>query len=657
MSESNSTESTLQSALEDGRLLPEVGPRFLTWYRSEALPAWAREALEELVATGQWEELNDRFYQDLAFGTGGMRGRTIGRVSASSEVGPDGQADPRHAAVGAHCLNDFNVARATLGLYRHTRHFLEEAGRGHEVPSLVLVHDVRFFSRRFAELAASVWSAQGGQAYLYDGPRSTPQLSFSVRFLGAHAGVVITASHNPPAYNGFKAYFEDGAQTVSPHAEGIMEQANAATLAEIGPLLTTDLSRVRWLGSSVDEAYRSTLLGGMADPGLFRRSAPRVVYSPIHGTGAVAALPLLEAAGLSLSTVEEQLAQDPLFSTVDSPNPENAEALTLALAQADREGAEVVLATDPDGDRMGAAVRNARGEMVLLTGNMIGSLLAEFRIREYKKQGLLPAGGSPRAALVKTFVTTPLQESIAERHGLKAINTLTGFKWIGAKLRRYEEELQANLRASTGMVLDYAASTLAARARLLLEHSTFYVFGGEESYGYLATDLVRDKDANAAILLFCEMAARLREEGRSVLDFLEEIYRTYGYYREDLGNVYYEGASGAEKIANILRSYREDPPTEIGGYAVEEVTDFGRDTVVDADGETIPAENFFFLRLAEDFRFAVRGSGTEPKIKFYVFGRSELGPDGDYEQVAADLQARLRALREAIEADAAVRAG
>ncbi len=652
-----SLESTISEAVRSGDLLAGAGERLLSWLESPGLQPWAREALEELVSRAEWGELNDRFYRDLAFGTGGMRGRTIGAVAAASETGGGGPGNPDHAAAGANVLNDINVTRATMGLYRYTRAYLDGEGRDYEVPQLVIAHDVRFFSRHFCELAASVWSRMGGQSFVFDGPRSTPQLSFSVRFLRAHAGVVVTASHNPSHDNGYKVYFGDGAQIVSPHAEAIVNEVNKVALGETADYLEIDLSRVVTLGKSVDEAYLDVLEGSVLDPDLLRRNRPKVVFTSLHGTGRVAAVPLLERLGLPVSEVAEQAEPDPRFPTVKSPNPENAEALAMAIEQAKREGADLVVATDPDGDRMGVAVPSPDGEMVLLTGNTIGSLLAEFRINQLEKAGILTPENSGNAALVKTFVTTPLQEKIGTGHGLRVIDTLTGFKWIGAKLRKYQNTLEKKLLESNGTALDYDHTEYRRRARLLLEHSTFYVFGGEESYGYLANDLVRDKDANAAVLMFCELLAALAEEGKTVLEFLDDLYLRYGCHLEQLGNVYYEGAAGAAKIARILESYRSAPPTGINGTAVAEFTDFGTDTIRDADGDEVPAQDFYFVRLADGNSYAVRGSGTEPKIKFYVFGNRAVGSPAELPAVKEALAADLRTLRQAIEADAAARAG
>ncbi|MDE3084692.1 MAG: phospho-sugar mutase, partial [Verrucomicrobiota bacterium] len=427
----------IRSARASGQLLPAAAENLSAWLGS-GLPAWAVASIEELVAQETWSELNDRFYRYLEFGTGGMRGRTIGAVATKSELGSPGPQDtPEHAAIGSNVLNDFTLIRATIGLFRYTKKFLAQNLR-FDAPKLVIAHDVRHFSRHFCELAASTWQELGGVAFIFDGPRSTPQLSFSVRWLKAHTGVVITASHNPPHDNGFKAYFEDGGQVVPPQDKGIIAEVNAVQLGELSAFLSKDLSRVIKLNRAADDAYLVAASRSVIDQKIFAKAKLKVAYTNIHGTGSVAATPLMSHARVHVAEVAEQQAFDPRFPTVKSPNPENAEALALAIALAEKNGCDVVLATDPDADRMGAAVRGRDGKMVILTGNQIGAQLAEYRISRYKELGWIPLMGSDRAVLIKTFVTSPLQDAIGKAHGLKVINTLTGFKWIAAKLRGYQ---------------------------------------------------------------------------------------------------------------------------------------------------------------------------------------------------------------------------
>ena len=646
----------IEAAGASGDLLESTVKHLHTWTRADYLPEWVGASIAELVEQGAWEELNDRFYRELAFGTGGMRGRTIGKVSTSVEQGPlHTSGAPAYAAVGTNVLNDFNIVRATIGLYEYVSAYLIGTGC-YDRPRFVIAHDVRHFSRHFCLLAASTWNRLGGQALIFDGPRSTPQLSFAVREYGAHCGAVITASHNPPHDNGFKVYFGDGAQVVAPHAEAIVAQVQAVSLEAVPAYLELDLSQIITLGNDADAAYLAVLEGGVLDPEVMAQQAPKVVFSPIHGTGGISSIPALKKLGVEVIEVPEQAVQDGRFPTVQSPNPENAEALKMAMETAEATGASVVLATDPDADRMGVAVRNVAGELQLLTGNQIGTLLAEYRIATLKESGVIPEAGSERAALIKTFVTTPMQEALATAHGIKTVNTLTGFKWIGEKMADYEAEMEAGLLEAEGMALDYDRCDPWTRAELLMEYSTFFVFGGEESYGYLASDRVRDKDANAAVVMFCEMAAYLQAQEMTIPEYLDSLYLEHGYYLESTINIYYEGAAGSEKIAAILASYREDAPAAFGDIEVTGFTDFGRTERVDTDGKPIPAQDFYVLELDNGYSFAVRGSGTEPKIKFYLFGRSEVADAEELESVKAATAAAMESLAAAIEADARQRA-
>jgi len=647
---------SIKSAGSQNKILPSTAENMALWVEGNFLPDWALQSIQELLTKEAFEELNDRFYKNMEFGTGGMRGRTIGRISAEAELGTlSASGTPAHPAIGSNVLNDFNLIRATIGLFNYSKQHLKSS-EIFDVPKLVIAHDVRHFSRYFCELAASTWTRLGGLALIFEGPRSTPQLSFSVRKLNATAGIVITASHNPPHDNGFKAYFNDGAQVVEPHASGIIAKVNEVVLAETAQHLEIDLAEVVTLPASMDEAYFSSVMDVVLNKELFNGSKVKVVFTPIHGTGGVASVPVLQRLGVCVDTVAEQDAFDPRFPTVQSPNPENAEALSMAIKQAESTGADVVIATDPDCDRMGVAVRDSEGKMQLLSGNMIGSVMAEYRIVQMKERGILPPGGTEKAVLIKTFVTTPLQDAIGKAHGLKVINTLTGFKWIGEKIGLYEQQLQSVLKKQHGYQIDYDNTDYLKRADLLQEHSTFYVFGGEESYGYLGSDAVRDKDGNAAVVMFCEIAAYLKSQGKTFLDYLDALYCKYGYFFETLGNVYYEGAAGAQKIKNILDSYRSDPPKEIGGIEVIEMKDFGVEDFEDADGQAIPKQDFYFLTLANGYQYAVRGSGTEPKIKFYLFAHEDVADPSELENKKVLTQTTIESIKKAILEDADARA-
>ena len=648
------TIETISAAGKNGQLMPSAVENLQTWLTAD-LPAWVAASVEELVAQGAWDELNDRFYRYLAFGTGGMRGRTVGRVVTSTEQGEAAaDATPAHAAAGCNVLNDFTLVRATVGLFRYVQAHLGKAERP-DVPALVIAHDVRHFSRHFCELAASTWTRLGGNAFIFDGPRSTPHLSYSVRWLKAHCGVVITASHNPPHDNGFKAYFEDGAQVVPPHDSGIVEQVNAVPLGELSAFLDIDLSRVT-TRAAADEAYLKVATEAVIDAKVLRESGLKVGFTNIHGTGGVASVPLLQRAGVEVHEEPAQRGFDARFPTVKSPNPENAEALSRAVKMAEEKGLDVVLATDPDCDRMGVAIRNAAGEMQLLSGNQIGSLLADYRIAKYKELGWVPTEGSDHVALVKTFVTTPLQDAIGKAHGIKVINTLTGFKWIANKIRGYEETLTNALLEKKGIALDYDGTPFASRAKLLQEHSTFYAFGTEESYGYLPNDHVRDKDGNAACLMFAEFCAAVKAAGETVDQRLDALYRQHGYFVEGTINLYYEGATGAAKIARILETYRNDSPKAFGDVGVSKFQDFGVQEIFDADREQIPQQDLYFVTLDNGYTFAARGSGTEPKMKFYVFANAPVPAGADLATVKTEVQTELDRVKAAIEADAKARA-
>jgi len=643
--------ASVRTAAAAGQLLPSAADNLAAWWEA-GLPEWARQSIAELVERREWSELNDRFYRYLEFGTGGMRGRTIGKVTAAAETGTlSPLGSPERAGVGCNMMNDFTLVRATLGLYRYVSGHLAARGGGPK-PRLVIAHDVRHFSRHFCELAASVWTRSGGEAFIFSGPRSTPQLSYSVRWLKAHCGVVITASHNPPHDNGYKAYFDDGGQVTPPHDAGIIAQVNAVPLAAVGAFLAKDLAGVTTLDRAADDAYLGAAGEAALDRKLVRQAGLRAVYTSIHGVGGVSTVPLLAHAGVHVTEVPEQAEFDPRFPTVKSPNPENAEALTLAVALAEKAGHDVVMATDPDADRMGVAVRNRAGKMELLTGNQVGALLADYRVGKYKELGWIPREGSPRACLIKTFVTTPLQDEIGRRHGVKVINTLTGFKWIAAKMRGYEQQLGAAM----GPGFDYDATPFTTRAALLQQHSTFYLFGTEESYGYLPNDSVRDKDGNAACLMFAELCAWVKSQGKTVPEYLDEIYLRCGFFLEGVINLYYEGASGAAKIKRILETYRADPPRAFGDTKVARFQDFGREKFQDADGETIPAQDLYVVTLGNGYSFAARGSGTEPKMKFYLFAKEAVQSAGDLAAAKARARGTLDRMKTLIEADARRRA-
>lgn len=619
----------VSTAKAEGKILDSAVENIENWLSKNFLPDWAIDALYELFENQAYEELNDRFFKPLAFGTGGMRGRTIGKVSAKAELGTiSDKGTPEHAAVGANNMNDFNVARATKGLFNYCKKYCDANGGG--TPKLVVACDVRHFSTHFSELTASVWKKLGGEVSIFDSPRSTPQLSFTVRYLKATAGIVITASHNPAHDNGYKVYFSDGAQVISPHAEGIVAEVNNVEWESVGELLNIDLNGVKYVEKSAEDAYVKSIEDCVIDKDVMAVNKPKLVFTAVHGTGASLCPSVMRHFGLEPVLVEEQMQMDPRFPTVKQPNPEYAETLSMGIAKMNESGADCLMATDPDADRMGVAIRTRDGEIRILTGNMIGSLLAEYRATQMKEKGIIV--DPSKCAFIKTFVTTPLQDKIAQVHGIKCVNTLTGFKWIGGRLTKYEEELVKNYGN------DASDMNYADRARLMQKYSTFFVFGGEESYGYLGTDSVRDKDANSAVIMFSEMLAYLKSKGMTVDEYLDSIYVKCGYYLEDLRSIYREGALGSAQIQGFLTMLDENPLTEVAGVKVAKSINFNRDEIFDADGVKIPREKFFFYTLENGYSFAVRGSGTEPKIKFYAFATENVS---DKEQLSeAKLQAR-----------------
>jgi phosphoglucomutase len=610
----------LGGAVERGDLLPEAMKNIESLLAGTAGEV-ARAAVEELAGAGEWKELNDRCFKTLAFGTGGLRGRTIGRVVTAAEQGAGGPAGrPEHPCVGTATMNFFNVSRAVRGLIAYVARHVEAQGAGRR-PRVVFAHDTRHFSRDFAEFCARVAVDLGCDAYLYDGPRSTPQLSFTVREFRADAGVVLTASHNPSHDNGFKAYFDDGAQIVEPHASGIIAEVNSLETERYDPLPEAERGELTVLGEEMDRRYMARVKTVALRPELFADAKARIVYTNLHGTGGHIVVPLLRDLGFDVETVAEQDVQDGRFPTVKSPNPENASALAMALEQAERSGAAIVIGTDPDCDRMGVAVRDAKGEMQLITGNQIGSLLAWYRLKTCFETGILNETTRARAVLIKTFVTTDLQRRIADKFGIGVVDTLTGFKYIGAKLRKYEEAIPEEKRG------DYRSLSEEETRALRLEFSRFFVFGGEESYGYLGADFVRDKDANGSAAMFAELAAYAASLGKTIVDLLDDVWSEFGYHEEVGKAIVMEGADGADKIRALADSYSTNPPTEVDGSEVARMRDFANEQIFDQEGDEIPREKMLFLNLADGRNFAVRPSGTEPKIKFYLFGCAQPGTD------------------------------
>ncbi|CAH1193144.1 Phosphoglucomutase [Paenibacillus plantiphilus] len=528
--------------------------------------AWLNDALideatkEELAAlAGDAKEIEDRFYRDLEFGTGGLRG-VMG--------------------AGTNRLNRYTVGKAAQGLAQWA------LGKS-DKPSVVIAYDSRNNSPQFALDAALVLAGNGVTAYVFPSLRPTPQLSFAVRSLGATSGIVITASHNPPEYNGFKAYGSDGCQLVPEDAEQVIGAIQKVTSFDLVRRLSRDEAEakglLRWLDEEEDRKYVDTVVSNSLNSELLKNGGLgdsfKVVFTPLHGAGNQPVRQVLEQAGFShVYVVPEQEQPDGYFSTVKSPNPEEREAFTLAIGLAQKVGADIIIGTDPDCDRMGAVVRNNEGEYVVLTGNQSGAIMVNYLLGTLKERGKLPDNG----VVVKTIVTSEMGADIARHYGAEVVNTLTGFKYIGEKMTQYEQSGERT-----------------------------FLFGYEESYGYLAGTYARDKDAVIASLLICEAAAYYKSQGKTLYDVLQELYAQFGTYLEALESRTLKGLDGVQKIASIMDDWRSNPPSEVAGVKVDAMLDYLRGL----DG--LPAENVLKFMLSDGSWFCLRPSGTEPKIKVY----------------------------------------
>ncbi|KZN97002.1 MULTISPECIES: phospho-sugar mutase [Aeribacillus] len=514
-------------------------------------------------------ELEDCFYKSLEFGTGGMRG----------EIGP-----------GTNRMNIYTIRKASEGLARYIESFGEEAKRR----GVVIAYDSRHKSPQFAMEAAKTIATHGIQTYVFDELRPTPELSFAVRYLNAFSGVVITASHNPPEYNGFKVYGEDGGQIPPKIADEIIKKVNEVENELEVAVENEDILKqkglIKIIGAEIDEAYNEKIKTISLNPNLAKEVDVKVVFTPLHGTANKPVRRALQSLGYqNVTVVKEQELPDPNFSTVASPNPEEHAAFELAIREGKRIDADILIGTDPDADRLGVAVKNDKGEYIVLTGNQTGAILLNYILSEKKKKGLLPENG----VVLKTIVTSEIGRAIAEEYGLKTIDTLTGFKFIGEKIKEFEQTKQYKFQ-----------------------------FGYEESYGYLIGDFARDKDAVQAAVLAVEVCAFYKKKGLTLYDGLMEIFNRYGYYREGLKSLTLKGKDGAEQIKRILESFRQNPLAEIAGKTVTIIEDYltsERTLLQSNKKETIdlPKSNVLKYFLEDGSWFCLRPSGTEPKVKFY----------------------------------------
>ena len=519
---------------------------------------------------GNDKEIQERFYKDLEFGTGGLRG-IIG--------------------AGTNRLNIYTVSKATQGF----ANYIIKQGEDAVKKGVAIAFDSRRMSPEFAEITALVLNGNGIKTYIYPSLRPTPMLSFAVRELNCTGGVVITASHNPPEYNGYKVYWADGGQVPYPRDEAIIEEVNAVTdfhtikTANKDEAVKAGLFNV--IGEEVDEAFDKNVLAQIVNPEIIKEQHDlKIVYTPIHGSGNKPVRRVLKKAGFeNVTVVPEQELPDSEFTTVGYPNPENPAVFELAIKLAEKIDADIILGTDPDCDRVGAVVKTKDGSYTVLTGNMTGTLICNYICSQKAKLGTLPKNG----ALVSTIVSSEMTKAIAKKYNLAYFDVLTGFKYIGEKIKEFEQ---------TG---EYQ-----------------YVFGFEESYGCLSGTYARDKDAVVASLLICEMAAYYKSRGMSLYDGLMELYDTYGVYKEIIHSITLKGIEGIENMKKIMDTLRKDAPSEIAGVKVTEIRDYLEDKIVDvATGKVsptnLPKSNVLYFTLADDTWFCVRPSGTEPKIKIY----------------------------------------
>ncbi|MDR1031184.1 MAG: phospho-sugar mutase [Treponema sp.] len=538
--------------------------------------------VEKLLAQEDWKELEDRFFRNLEFGTGGLRGVIGG---------------------GYNRMNTLVVKSATQGLASYVRKaFPDKAAAG--TLSAAIAFDSRHYSQEFAEAAALIFAANHIKAYLFSSLRPTPELSFAIRQLGCDTGIVVTASHNPAQYNGYKAYWNDGSQVIAPHDTGIIEEVNRVTsIKEIDKAEALSQGLLQIIDTVIDEPYQAMVRSRLLRPALIKAKAGevKIVYTPLHGTGAMHVESVLGSLGLKVITVPEQREGNGDFPTVAFPNPEEAPALELALKLGKEVGADVVMATDPDADRLGIAVPDNAGGFTLVTGNQLGTLLADYMFLSLKEAGNLP----PKPAMVNTIVTTGMQQRVAASYGAVCIECLTGFKWIADVWRKSE-----------------AAGTPTV------------VFGTEESYGYLVEPEVRDKDGVSAAALTAEMTLYWRSKGKSLLDRLDDLYLTNGYWQELGISKYFQGPEGPAIMQGIMEQYRKQAPGVLGGIEVAKIRDIQelvwkypahpeRKEPVD-----LPQSDVLQFFLKDGTVVSVRPSGTEPKIKFYASCCTEVGSNG-----------------------------
>ncbi len=550
-----------------------------------------KQAIRDMMSNP--EELNESFYRNLEFGTGGLRGIM---------------------GVGTNRMNKYTVAMATQGL----ANYVAKCFPGQQLKAAIS-HDSRNHSREFAEITANVLAANGFHVYLFDSMRPTPELSFAVRHFGCQTGVMLTASHNPKEYNGYKAYWDDGCQLTAPHDTNVIDEVLKIQRLEDVKMVGGE-ANIEIIGENVDSVYLNRIEKNSLHPELIKKHHDvKIVYTPLHGTGITLIPRMLEKLGFTnVNVVKEQASPDGNFPTTPSPNPEEKAAMKMAVELAHEIDADIVFASDPDADRVGVAVKRPDGEWMLLNGNQTMSVLIYYLMKEWKETGRLTG----KEYIVKTIVTSELPADIAKHVGVKVYDVLTGFKFIGAKIRE-------------------------------MEGKEIFIGGGEESYGYMIGDFVRDKDAVAACSMIAEIAAWAAEQGKTFYDVLVDIYKEYGFYKEGLLSVVRKGKSGAEEIQQMMKTYRENPPQEIDGERVVRIKDYklheSRNLLTGAvEHIDLPTSNVLQFFTDKGNKVTVRPSGTEPKIKFYFGVKGELTCKCHFDEVNTQLDAKIEAIKKSM---------
>tara|TARA_R110000737_G_scaffold156705_2_gene185379 strand:+ start:263 stop:1972 length:1710 start_codon:yes stop_codon:yes gene_type:complete len=553
-----------------------------SWLTDFFDPAVKKE-IEHLIANDK-EELNDRFYKNMEFGTGGMRG-VMG--------------------VGTNRINKYTLGKSTQGL----SNYLNEVYKNEEI-KVVIAFDCRHNSDTLARTVAEVFSANNIKVYLFSDLRTTPELSFAVRHLNCHAGIVLTASHNPPEYNGYKVYWTDGGQIVPPQDGKIIAEINSLNIEDIKFKANENLIQV--IDKEVDEAF----IAQSVDAGNFNADGKddfKIVFTSLHGTSITAIPEVLKRGGYeNVTIIEEQAKPDGNFPTVKSPNPEEPEALSMAVKKAEEIGADMVVGTDPDSDRLGIAVRNLDGEMEIVNGNQAMVLMTKFLLEKRKEKGF-----KGNEFIATTIVSTPMMEAMAKAYGVEFKTALTGFKWIGKMIKDFPE--------------------------------SDFIGGGEESFGYMVGDFVRDKDAVTSTLLACEIASQAKANGSSFYKDLIQCYVDYGFYKEHLVSITKKGISGAEEIKQMLKDFKENPVESVAGSKVKWIEDYNTSiakNVLTGEEKTIdiPKSNVLIYETEDGTRIAARPSGTEPKVKFYISTNTKLEKTEDYKKVAAELDNKVKSI-------------